>query len=292
MGKFYYLLISAVLLLFFSSCKEDQIVPGYVYIPEITVNSVYNVSGSNSSRITNVKVYDGNQLIGVYELPVNVPVLSNGETTIQCLPLIENNGLNSNILYYVFYNSSLNNVDLVANKQDTIYPVVTYTSESQVDYWFEDFDGISFDFAPGPNSNAPLVITEIAEQIFEGNGSGKFILDSDTSYSKYLTEEYFNYSAGKPAFLELNYKNNQAFFFSLILRPVGGNVYKLPIYQFSSTYNEDGELEWNKIYIDIGTSLNELNNIGSFDICFEMERNASVSDPIILLDNVKVIIGK
>lgn len=292
MGKFYFLALSLVSFLFFSSCEKDQITPGYVYIPEITVNTNYNINGSSSSRITNAKVYNGNELIGVYELPINVPVLSEGETNIQCLPLIENNGLASNILYYIFYNSSSDQVFIEGDKQDTIRPVVTYASNSQVDYWYEDFNGISFDLAPGPSSDAPLVITEDPNEIFEGNGSGSFILDNDSAYSKYLTEEYFNYSAGTPAFLELDYKNNQAFFFSLILRPADGNVYKLPIYQFSSTSNASGELEWNKIYIDLGTSLNEINNIGSFDICFEMERDNAVANPLVLIDNVKVIKGK
>jgi hypothetical protein len=181
---------------------------------------------------------------------------------------------------------------LESNNTDTIYPVVSYVSSNFVDYWYEDFDGVNFALSPGANSDAPLVITEDPNEVFQGNGSGKFILNTDTSYSKYLTEEYFEYSNGKPAFVELNYKNNQAFFFSLILRPQDGNLYKVPLYQFKNSLDESGELVWTKIYIDIGTTLNSLNNFGSFDVCLEMQRDINVSDPIVLIDNLKVIKSK
>lgn len=292
MGKFYFLLLSAIFLSFFTSCKKEQSIPSYIYIPEIKVESIYNVSGSSSSRITNVKVFDGSTLIGVYELPVQVPILKSGELTIQCLALIENNGLTSNILAYPFYTPSLNELFLEEDRIDTIQAIVSYLSSSSADYWFEDFNGIGFGLNPGPNSNANLEITEVPSEVFEGSGSGKFDLESDTAYSKYLTNEYFEYKTGEAAFLELDHMNNQAFFFSLILRPNGGDPFKLPLYQFNSTANSEGVLEWNKIYIDIATSLNSINGLDNFEICFEMARNVSISEPIVLIDNVKVIRGK
>lgn len=291
MGKFYFLLLSTILISFFTGCKKEQSVPSYIYIPEIKAQSDYNTNGSNSSQITNVKVFDGSKLIGVYELPVRVPILKSGDATIQCLALIENNGLASNILTYPFYNSSQNDVILENDRVDTIRPIVSYISTNNAEYWFEDFNGIGIGFDPGPESNASLAKTEDPNEVFEGSGSGKFDLEADTAYSKYLTNEQFEYISGEAAFLELDYKNNQAFFFSLILVPYGGDPFKLPLYQFNSTLNSDGELEWNKIYIDIATSLNSISGIESFEICFEMSRNVSVSNPIVLIDNVKVIKG-
>lgn len=292
MVKFYFLIFSIFSSLFFTACKKEQPVPAFVYIPNIQVNSNYIIQGSNSSQIVGAKVYNGNQLIGVYELPVNVPILSTGNVTIQCLPLVENNGLASNYINYVFYTSSNNQLSLGENSQDTIYPEVAYISNSFADYWYEDFDEVGIDFVPGPNSNAPLVITNDPDEVFQGSGSGKFELPADTSYSKYLTEENFQYVPGTPAFVELNYQNNQIFFFSIILRLESGSPLKIPIYQFNPTINNEGELYWNKIYIDIATTLSGINGIDSFDICFEMTRDAVISDPIVLIDNVKVIKGK
>lgn len=289
MGKFYFGLLGILILASFTSCKKSQPAPAYVYIPQISVNSTYGISGSSSSDITHVKVFNGNQLIGVYELPINVPVLGQNQANIQCIALINNNGSVTNILDYIFYDPSSNEVFLESEKQDTIYPIVKYNPSSTTDYWFEDFEGAGHAFTPGPGNISEMIITEDPSEVFEGGGSAKFDLSSDTAYVKYLTEENFSYAPSKPIFLELDYKNNQVFFFSLILHSYGGLTEQFPVFQFKSTINNDGDAEWNKIYIDLGSILNNVSSLESYDICFEAERDINVDDPMVLLDNVKVV---
>ncbi len=289
MGKFYFGILSILILSYFTSCKKSQNAPSYVYIPSINVASNYGVSGSSSSNITHVKVFNENQLIGVYELPINVPILDQDQATIRCIGLINNNGSASNIIDYIFYEPSANEVFLESEKLDTIYPIVEYNSSSSTDYWFEDFEGAGMAFSPGFGNVSEMIITENPAEVFEGGGSGKFDLSADTAYIKYITQEEFSYSPSKAIFLELDYKNNQAFFFSLILHYFDGSSDQLPVFQFKTTVNDNGELDWNKIYIDIGSILVGVNNLSNYDICFEMQRNLSVDDPIVLIDNVKVI---
>lgn len=292
MGRFYIGILSLVIITFFTECKKSQTVPSYVYIPSIEVNSNYGISGSSSSKITSAKVFSGNKLIGVYELPINVPVLEKGQVQIQCLAVIENYGAASNLTDYIFYNSTSNDVFLEDGSQDTIYPIATYNPASNTDYWFEDFNGASHAFLAGEDNNATFDININPNEIYEGTGSGSFELPFDSSYAKFLTDEGFFYPSGRPAYIELDYKNNQAFFFSLILNPGSGPSSKLPVFQFSNTELIDGEPSWNKIYIEVGSLLNNYNNLASFDICFEMPRNSAVSDPIVMVDNVKVIVKK
>ncbi len=289
MGKFYFGFLSIFFIASFTSCKKSQPAPAYVYIPEITVNSSYNINGSNSSDITHVKVFNENELIGVYELPINVPVLDIDQANIQCIGLINNNGSATTIVDYIFYEPSTNEVFLESEKQDTIFPVVVYNPISSAEYWFEDFEGAGHAFLPGLGNVSEMFVTENPTEVFEGAGSAKFDLASDTAYSKYLTDENFSYAPGKAAFLELDYKNNQTFFFSLILHSFSGPSNKLPVFQFKSTINDQGDMEWNKIYIELGSILNNITSLSGFDICFEMERDLSVSDATVLIDNVKVI---
>jgi len=292
MSKIYILLLSVSLIAFISSCKKNQPAPSYVYIPEIRVNSNYAQHGSNSSKITNVKVYNGNQLIGVYELPINVPFIDFSQSKIRCLALIENYGFSSQIQDYVFYEFSENDIFHESNKQDTIHPVVSYISTSSADYWYEDFESFGHSFVQGQNSNAPLVITENSNEVYEGSGSGKFELLTDSSYSKYLTEEEFVYPSNKPAYLEIDYQNNQEFFFSLIIDAENQARYKMPVYQFNPTIDSNGQLYWNKLYIDLGSLLNGIVDLEKFELCFEVQRNTSVSNSVVLIDNVKVIRAK
>ena len=107
-----------------------------------------------------------------------------------------------------------------------------------------------------------------------------------------MTDEGFLYPSGRPAYIELDYKNNQTFFFTLILTPGSGDSQKLPVFQFANTEIIDGEPSWNKIYIEVGSILNDYNGLASFDICFEMPRDESLSNPIVMIDNVKVIVKK
>ena len=90
----------------------------------------------------------------------------------------------------------------------------------------------------------------------------------------------------------MNYKTNQAFFFSLILHPQSGPDYKLPVFQFKKSINEEGEIAWDKIYIELGSILVGISSLQGFDICFEMERDITISNPVVLIDNVKVILSK
>ena len=292
MGRFYIIILNIFILFSFTSCKKNQPAPSFVYIPAIEVNSNYGISGSSSSQITNVKVFNGTKLIGVYELPINVPFLSEGPANIQCLALVQDYGIVSNISEYIFYNSSSDEVNLAPEKQDTIYPIMDYNPTSTTNYWFEDFEGAGHSFVSGSGSTGDLDIIDDPEDVFEGIGSGSFDLSLDTAYLKYFTEESFSYSSSKPAYVELDYKNNQSFIFSLILNPSSGPSVKMPVFQFNNSDVIDGELSWNKIYLEIGSFLNDVQNLNSFDICFEIERNQNVSDPIIMIDNVKVISRK
>ena len=176
MGKFYFGFLSILILSCFTSCKKSQNAPAYVYIPGISVTSSYGVSGSSSSNITHVKVFNENQLIGVYELPINVPILDENQATIRCIGLINNNGSASDIIDYIFYEPSANEVLLESEKQDTIYPNVVYNPSSTTDYWFEDFEGAGMAFSPGIGNVSEMIITENTTEVFEGGGSGKFDL--------------------------------------------------------------------------------------------------------------------
>ena len=289
MGKLYVGAVTVLILTFCVSCKKDQPAPSYIYIPSISVDSQYGVSGSSSSKVTNVKVFNNTTLIGVYELPIQVPILSEGPTTIRCIAGIQNYGITSNIADYVFYEPSEDPITLERNSTDTIRPVVRYNPSSTADYWWEDFDGAGHAFAEGDTSNASLVITNTSSEVFEGNGSGKFDLDAEDAYSKFFSEEEFVYNPSQAAYVEMDYRNNQNFFFALILRSNAGLVQKLPIFQFSPTDIIDGEPQWNKIYIEIGSFLNQTNGLASYDICFDVPRDVSVTNPIVMLDNVKVI---
>ncbi len=300
MRKNYLIFSSIVLLILVSSCKKDQVIPSYLYIPEIKSNGIYSISGSDSSKIYGAKVFVNNELIGVYQTPVEVPIFAVGDQTIKTIPVIEKNGFANDLIPYPYYNFSSDNIFFETDKTVNLTPTVTYFSTENVDYWFEDFESPSIKFVTTENSTGELVKTQDPELVFfdDSNGnvanstSGLFELTSDTAYIKSLTNENFIYKKNTNVFVEINYQNNQPFFFDLVVFDQLGQVEKIPFFQFKETINADGVLYWNKIYLEIGSTLNTIDLLTSFEICFEMQRDNSVSNPIILIDNVKLIKDK
>ena len=283
-----------------SSCKKEQVIPSYLYIPELNSNGIYSISGTDSSKIYGAKVFLNNVLVGVYQTPVEVPIFAEGEQTIKTIAVIEKNGFPNDLITYPNFDFSTDIVQLEPDKTVDLTPTVEYLSTANIDFWFEDFESPSIKFVTTENSTGDLIKTQDPELVYFDNSnnnadnstSGLFRLDSDTAYIKSLTNENFIYKKNTNVFVEIHYQNNQPFFFDIVVFNTLGQVEKIPFFQFKETINEEGELYWNKIYLEIGSFLNEIDLLSSFEICFEMQKDNSVSNSIVVIDNVKVIKDK
>src|SRR5687768_8122345 len=109
-----------------SSCK-DQAIPAYLTIPSISVNA-RSYEGSSSSNIADVWVYQNSNLQGEYEMPVEFPILAEGNTELLVFAGIKLNGISSTRAIYPFYDPDTINVTLIPTQADTVYPVVRYSS--------------------------------------------------------------------------------------------------------------------------------------------------------------------
>jgi len=293
MRKNYIAFVGFVLLFLVFSGKKEQEIPSYLFIPAVNTNGIYSISGSDSSKIYGAKVFVNNQLIGVYQTPVEVPVFAEGDQKVQIVALIENYGFSDALIPYPFYDFTENSVFLSKESTAEVTPVVDYLPTTNVIYWFEDFELPGMKFINDPVSTSEFVITNEEEFVYEQNGSGLFDLDNDSAFIRALTDEGFRYTQGSNAFVELHYKNNQPFFFSLVLKLQSGQIIKVPRFQFKRTIVEEtGEFKWNKLYLEIGSRLNVETQLKSFEISFEMERDISVANPFVLIDNVKLIRNK
>lgn len=300
MRKNYIGFAGLIFLFIVSSCKKEQVIPSYLYIPELKSNGIYSISGTDSSKIYGAKVFLNNVLIGVYQTPVEVPIFAEGEQTIKTVAVIEKNGFPNDLIPYPNFDFSTDVVMLEPTKTVDLTPTVDYLSTANIDFWFEDFESPSIKFVTTENSTGDLIKTQDPELVYVDNSnnnadnstSGLFRLDSDTAYIKSLTNENFIYKKNTNVFVEIHYQNNQPFFFDIVVFNTIGQVEKIPFFQFKETINEDGELYWNKIYLEIGSFLNEIDLLSSFEICFEMQKDNSVSNSIVVIDNVKVIKDK
>jgi len=235
-------LLSLLVILSFARCElinPDEEIPAYIQIDKIDVGTNYASEGSNSSKITDAWVFVDNVLIGVYELPVSLPYLGDGNHNITIKAGILVNGISATRVTYPFYKGYKTTLSLNRASTTIITPVVTYVSDTISNFaWLEDFEvGNSLIFLSG-DTNTVVDTTEV----FEGNRSiAIFLDDNHLLYEGNSFDSYTFPDKDREIYLEINYKSNNPFDVGVIANGIAKN-YKV-------TVNEKSY--WNKIYIEL-----------------------------------------
>ena len=271
-------IFSVMLGLFFlamtaSSCNKfegSQTVPSYIHIESIDVDSLtdYFVYGANTSKITAAWVYVDDNPIGCYELPSTFPVLKKGPHKVAIYGGIKVNGISGSRDNYPFYMPRIyQNLNLVEDSIINLSPSLNYypIGEGANIAWMEDFENTN-SLLSDDSSDTSMVR-------FTGDGSwhsansffsGKVELPPDTMDFTVVTADEFDFYKGTNGvycLLEMDYNCNDTFF-------VGVQYYEnyqltsLPLVKVTPTDKQhDRPQRWNKIYINIGPSMN--NNVKS-----------------------------
>jgi len=254
--------------------------PMYLSISDDVRLSVIADQGANTESIFAVSVYADGFNIGVYNLPAEVPVLSdNSDVNISISPVIFNNGQNDRPLEYPFYQSLDTTLNFVANTSVTIAPSFTYRSDSQFLY-LEDFEDAHI-IAQNVGGNENIAITRDGNAR-SGDFGGTITTDEDNPFFEKSTFTIFPVADVNNTFvfLELDYKNDIPLRVGIlgITGNQGRRVYKIQLKE-SDTYN--------KIYLDLTEEVLR-NNFDGFQLLFS---NISGDDDYgsISLDNIKLI---
>ncbi len=230
------------------SCEpknDEDLVPSYLKIDKINVTSNES-QGTNSSNITDAWVYLDETLIGSFELPCTVPILSSGKQKITIRPGIKLNGISNTRAVYPFYKELKQEINLV---KDSVININVNTSyEDNTDFpWLVDFemDGSALDTTS--KSTVNFSRTNDPSLIFpeSGNSYSAFVsMNKDSAIFEAVSTNHFEFPEnGGYVFLELNYKINH---------PLVVGVYYTLDYQRLQrpmvTLNKTDE--WKKIYIN------------------------------------------
>ena len=267
MKKIAYLILILVLI----SCqKEDtDAIPAYVKIDRITLDE-----GNTTENITDAWVYLNDQLQGVYELPAKFPVLEKNIHTLRVKAGIKSNGIASSRIPYPFYASFFEEVTFIPNKTINITPIVNYLDS--INNWKEDFEGT------GLNIDTDSLSFSI--ESLEGNEYGKISLEDSMYLSEITTFELYDLpQAGAPVYLELDYRNNTKFLVGVYINYPQSVVVQKDLLWISP--KED----WNKIYVNLTSTISEGVNATSFKVFIGMKRDYSMDKNELLFDNLKVV---
>ena len=267
MRKITYLLTIVII----SSCqKEDAVgIPTYIKIDDIAL-----IEDDANSNITDAWVYVNDQLQGVYELPATFPVIAEEIQNLRVKAGIKVNGIASSRLAYPFYNSYYEDITFSQNETKTISPFVSYLDS--INFFLEDFEGSGLEI----NTDS-LSFTRDNIDGLDGN-YGKITLQDSMYISEITTFELKNLpQAGAPVFLELDYKSNTQFLVGVYVN------YPQSVIQKDLLWINPKQ-EWNKIYVNLTTTISEGINASSFKVFIGMKREGE--DPNELyFDNLKVV---
>ncbi len=269
--------------------KEEPI-PSYLHIDKFDLEvKPDNSQGSNDNDIVDAWVFVDRQLIGVFELPVTLPVLNAGYKEVIISPGIKKNGLSDHRIIYPFYTSFVDTIQLDPAQIDTVRPKIAYR-ETAIFSWIEDFEDKSISLEPSGTGRTIDTIRLTTDPLEVYNYDGvknkvSAVVDMKTGFQVFEASTISQYDIPQnvEVYLEMNFKSDvdvQVGFYPLnntIIKGVG--VLRL----FPSK-------EWKKTYISLGEDINAPANKGSdIRIFFNAVSNNPEPGSKIYLDNLKLV---
>ena len=268
-------IIAILLIISIISCKKssDNDVPSYITIGNFTLD------GNSTHNITDAWVYIDDNLQGVYEIPANFPVLAQGLHKLRVKAGIKDNGIAGNRIPYPFYSSYIID-EQTFNPETTISitPVVSYLENATLDDKAEDFDG------NGLNLETDSATFSIDDEMPIDGNYGVITLTDSILLTELTTKEFSNLpQAGAPVYLELDYKCNTQFLVGVYI-----NFPQSSILQKDLLWVRPKD-EWNKIYINLTSTISEGVGADSFKIFIGMQRDFTMESNTIHLDNLRIV---
>jgi hypothetical protein len=295
------LFILAMASLLHSSCdiiNPDEQIPSYIQIDSITVGTNLNANaGSTSSNIVDAWVFIDDEMIGIFELPAKIPVLSSGKHKLTIGPGILISTVSTLRENYLFYNAYIDN-DFQLNEGEItqVNPKITYRDASSTYEYIvvEDFEQAFVVLDSFSGSQQPITKTKDPQKVFEGSGSGLVSILQSDSVAVFKTPNYELPGSGKAVYLEVNYKSDFAITIGVFANNKGYKNEVVDLVTLLSTTDDEDEKAWKKAYIELTSVTSAAANPEDFYIFFSarIENDALRKNGELLIDNIKLLYQK
>ncbi len=271
-----------------NSCVKNNPAPSWLEIGKWTVqdnpNAQYPLGDLELNNFTDAWVYVNDKLIGVFELPVKIPLLVSGNAKIAIYPAIKDNGISATKRMYPFTDPYIVYMDLVQNETLSIDPVTQYAAS--VKAYYEDFEDTVSDIENDPSQNNTLIIAN--DPAISNTGRYGWVhFDSDHSTWSGYTNAQLNLPFSSEIYLEIDYRNTNPLLQGLIaISPT--EVKNNPNIQLNK--QTPGEDVWKKIYINLREIVSASASGSYFEISFQAAlEDSGLSESDIYIDNIRVV---
>lgn len=275
--------------------QEEEPIPAYLTIENFELKSTdLDDHGSISHKITHADVFmfDSTEnkaiQLGVFELPITIPVANLGDFSLNIDPVIRANGSSLYLQPYPFYTRYSTPISLSANGDMTVRPTTIYSEETVFEV-IEDYEENTVLFSVDRDDNSATAIERTAEDAFEGTYSGRVLLDTANAVVVAQTAGLYDLDFGTVGkiFLELNYKTEVPLEFGVVAVNDQGEE------DINFEFVVLAKNEWNKIYFDL-TDIVATSGTSRFALIFRggiplEDGKYTLNEAKILLDNVKLV---
>lgn len=272
----------------FSGCIKNNPDPSWLEITawslEANPNSQYP-TGELTQNFTNAWVYVNDQPVGVFELPVRLPLLVDGDAKVTLFPAVLNNGISATKKIYPFVESYSTNVTLTKNATSVVNPTTRYISYTR--FWIEDFEEASIKITDDASSIASLTSSGDPSiiQPFNNSKFGRISLDGTENKWVAFTDDLQLPKAAE-VYLELDYHNTNSVLTGVLGIGVTG-VQENPNIQLNP--QAASEVKWKKIYIDLREIVSNSPNAEYFKVSFQSILDEGLTTGEVNIDNVKLV---
>lgn len=278
--------IGLISLLFLSSCVKNNPDPSWIKIESWVLNENLDVEeGELSHSFTDVYVTVDDKLIGIFEVPVRLPLLEEGEHKISLYPVIRNNGISATKKIYPFCEPYTVTVNLKKNEVHTITPETRYYDGTE--FWIEDFENTVFKIDDNnAYSTAKLVKSSDPAILRYGNYFGHVPLTAADSMWLGKTPEMALPKSAAEVYLEIDYITGNSLLTGVYaISP--NDLIDNPNIQLNP--QDESQLQWKKIYIDLKEIVSSSVTATAFSHYFWAILDEGKSSSNIYLDNIKVV---
>jgi hypothetical protein len=204
-------------------------------------------------------------------------------------PGIKQNGISNTRVSYPFYKAYSTTVTLTKGEVTVVNPTTRYYNYTKIAYneYFEN-NVVQLEQITSGKGVSIVRTSLLSNDIYGIGDSGEIFLSGKDSFFDIKTKASFPLPVGgRDVYLELNYKTPIAFDFGILSNSTLGTTRTL-IYTFNPTYDKNGVLVWNKIYIGMAPEVGSNANAIDYQLYFSGGQKSTDVAAHIFLDNIKI----
>lgn len=282
------LVVFSLSVLFLLGCVKNNPAPVWLEIQPWTLlqnPDAENNSGVLTQAFTNAQVFVNDQSMGIFELPIKLPILDAvGNSKIEIFPVVINNGISATKKPYPFVESHIEYREFVQGETLRLEPKTKYFANTK--FWIEDFEDAAIKIEDDQNSKAALIKGNEPSKLKYGGFYGSIKLNSVENSYLGITNGKLLLPKGPEVYLEIDYRSTNNLVTGLV--ELSSTLVKEHINIQLNGQSEEAVV-WKKIYIDLREIVRATPKAEYYEVSFNGPLDDGATEGEIIIDNIKIV---